>query len=692
MLAKNELPSRGFVLDYQTVNSSLTNFTFQGDTTYYISGHFSLFGTNTVEGGAVIKFTNSSSSYLQVGGGSQPSILLSKTAPYRMAVFTSMNDNSVGETINGSSGSPTTTGVVYLELFYDTAASSNTTLSHLRFVYAGIAIAQVSEGMAYTNISPIWDCQFVNCGNAIGLEDYDNLNVLNQRLYNVLFSYCGTAVTNWDIYYDGQIALSGQNVTADHVNILLGTWSGDSCATNYSRLTNCILTAVSYPIYFENTHTSSSISTNSCFISSSSSGVYQIAGAGSYYLTNGSPCRNAGTTNIDTSLLAELSQKTTYPPLVYSNVLFSNDITLSVQAQRDFDLPDLGYHYDPIDYLADVLWITNATLTVTNGAVIAGYYDQDVIVSDNSSIVSIGTPLLPNWITRYSSVQEQPVALGADAANPGSTDMINPYHATNAPSGQFRFTEFSCLAGGGYHLYHGQANWAYSELSVRDCEFWSGENDFEGYNSTYAVLDNNLFDRSSVSAGSGAYINNNLSVSNNLFWNITFIFRPQGNSNTWFFFNNDFDNCSFSFGFNPQLSVNGYNAYLGNTNRLNPPNANDIISTNSLAYQLGPLGNFYQPTNSMLINTGSVTADLTGLYHYTTTTNQVKETNSVVDIGYHYVAVDNNGDPVDTDGDGEPDYLEDANGNGIVDIGEDSWLKADLGIWISRPQGIVSTP
>jgi len=45
-------------------------------------------------------------------------------------------------------------------------------------------------------------------------------------------------------------------------------------------------------------------------------------------------------------------------------------------------------------------------------------------------------------------------------------------------------------------------------------------------------------------------------------------------------------------------------------------------------------------------------------------TNQVPETNSIVDIGYHYVATDTHGNPLDSNGNGTPDYLEDVNGNG----------------------------
>jgi hypothetical protein len=69
-----------------------------------------------------------------------------------------------------------------------------------------------------------------------------------------------------------------------------------------------------------------------------------------------------------------------------------------------------------------------------------------------------------------------------------------------------------------------------------------------------------------------------------------------------------------------------------------------------------------------------------GLYHFTTQTNQAIEANSVVDIGYHYVATDANGNPLDSNGDGIPDYIEDVNGNGISGLGQMPW-----GITIENP-------
>ncbi len=119
-----------------------------------------------------------------------------------------------------------------------------------------------------------------------------------------------------------------------------------------------------------------------------------------------------------------------------------------------------------------------------------------------------------------------------------------------------------------------------------------------------------------------------------------------------------------------------HNGYVTNQNRLMPNGAGDVILTNTPAYLTGPLGRYYYPTDdgmlSRLLDAGSVAdAAQAGLYHFTTTTNQVKETNSTVDIGFHYVSLNGDGEtPADADGDGLPDYFEDRNANGIYDAGD----------------------
>jgi len=121
-----------------------------------------------------------------------------------------------------------------------------------------------------------------------------------------------------------------------------------------------------------------------------------------------------------------------------------------------------------------------------------------------------------------------------------------------------------------------------------------------------------------------------------------------------------------------------YNAYLtGGEWFTNTAVSNLFVS--GFNWQTGALGDCYLPTNSMLIDRGSVAATNVGLYHFTTQTNQTKEAASQVDIGYHFVAVEGSGIPPDHDGDGLADYFEDSNGNGLYDSGLEpgSWLSAD---------------
>jgi hypothetical protein len=219
-----------------------------------------------------------------------------------------------------------------------------------------------------------------------------------------------------------------------------------------------------------------------------------------------------------------------------------------------------------------------------------------------------------------------------------------------------------------------------SNFTARDCESYGSGAAWDFYTQTGSVnLDNNLFQYTPLAAyASGAF-----GAFNNLYRGDSgdefYVYAYSGSAVT----NRDnaFDATSVSI-----AGTNGHNAYLNGASVWTTVQTNDI--TTNLTWVAGPLGNFYQATNSPLINHGSRSAALASLYHYTVTTNEVPETtNSAVAIGYHYVALGTNGLPLDANGDGIPDYLEDSNGDGVYGAGD---LANWLGSANSDSNGIIA--
>src|SRR5436309_14716120 len=117
------------VLDYTTLNSSQTNYTFKADVTYYISGAVNIYGTNHLEGGTVIKFAKGASAAINVKG-----TLIGDTDLYRPGLLTASDDGTIGEVVTSGtlSGGYGTTAMDFDYVTSDTAAS----LRHFRILYA----------------------------------------------------------------------------------------------------------------------------------------------------------------------------------------------------------------------------------------------------------------------------------------------------------------------------------------------------------------------------------------------------------------------------------------------------------------------------------------------------------------------------------------------------------------------------
>jgi len=471
-------------------------------------------------------------------------------------------------------------------------------------------------------------------------------------LQNILAAHCGTVI--YETYTN---TICAENITVDSCSTF--AYSGDSLI---GGVTNSIFTDVG---------NGTNLTITNSVVASSGSGIYEIVGAGSYYLTNGSPNRHAGTTNIDPSLLGDLTNMTTYPPCNYTLTTLSNQVTLTNYAMRDTQAavlgPDLGYHYDPLDYVFGPTYLQGATLTVLPGTAI-GICIQPVAVygiwpDSQSSVTCQGTPTALNHIVRYNVVQEQSTTNWANSAHETHFPI---YYSGSSGSADFRFTEWSVLAGDSHF------EWVYTcampPIVFQDCQFFSGIA-MNGMQSE--IVSNCLFQRVNFTLDDIVqFIPMTNILCNDLFLQCTnnLIHDSADCGGTWTVIDTLFDHTAISEPYN-SMDFAAHNAFIA-TNTLTPTNAHDVVLSSSPAYQAGALGHYYYPTNLALVYAGSRTAGAAGLYHYTVTTNNVIEGTNTVSIGFHYIAVDSSGNPLHTDGDGVPDYLKDSNGDGVFDAGD----------------------
>lgn len=654
LVAANPEPLRGVVLDWLVVSSS-SNFTFQADQTYYVSGPVNLTGTTTFEA-STIKFAPTNSPCLSLSF--TPAVW--KTSPYRPVVFTCREDATVGASIPGGTGAPQRVSA--------TAISSPVALAikNARFAHLNTAVD-------CNNNFEAWHTQFIDCGTAAALG-------INANLYNVLFAGCDT-ILSFATRPCGSSCppvVYAQNVTADKSSTFMAT-SGSFQYNGALTFQNSILTAVTNLA----TGWPTDIATNSSCFFPAGNGVYAESLGGRYYLAEGSTNRNVGTTAINAGLAADLKKMTTYPPVSFAVLGITNNITFSPQVQRDTDVPDRGWHYNPLDYLIGWVWVTSpVSVDVAAGTAIGifgtntGTYGLGV--GSGARLTSTGSPAALNRFVEYSLVQEQ---TAAGLCRP-TYALVTDAFGGDPPPVNMRFSDFAS-SGQEVPLLSLQSGFP---ASFRDCQFHGGQ-----ISALCALRSTNcLFER--VSSDVMSLDDQVPALRNNTFFSgyLSF-YAAVTNSSVK---DNLFDRTTVSADLTSVGYDGGFNAFVTNCDRILPVFSSDIILTAGPAYETAGFGSFYLPTNSVLIDSGSVTnAGMVGLYHFTTTTNQVKEGSSRLDIGFHGPALDFAGNAIDSDGDGVPDAIEDVNGDGLATGDPTPWNSYDSPNGLATGKGLkVFTP
>ncbi len=614
-LASTELArAPGLTWDYEEVHGAVASFTFT-NTTFLITNTF-IVGSAEFCGGAVIKMN--SGGVIDITNSVKCS-----TGPYRMCLLTSLNDNSEGDTISGSTGSPYLGDVsTFLSI---TPASVE--LSYLRFSHALTAI-NASPSTTSSSLD-LWHCQFADSDVAVlgsGLGNLSLHNVLIQESYDDVPIYL----------YGGNLA--AENVTSDgYADIAYLQYP----STQSVFLTNCMV-----------------VNGTSVSIDGASSGFtvnhpFQTAVGGQYYLADQSPYRSGGKTGISSRLAADLRNKTTAPPIV---LMPGNSpptgFNFLPHAQRNGPRVPIGFCYDPIDYIAACQVSTNSLpVTAMPGTVIALFGTNSgspwgLGLGGGAGFQFQGTAENPVWVTAWTTVQESP----GSCSQPGYGLLADGFTGGSSAS-SFRFTCWSSPAKNLYNLPHGPPS-----LSLQDCQFYGGQISLPEVPS--GTVRNCLFERVVCDMTFDT-----ATFRNNLFYEGSLSMTQVGGDCK----DNFFCRPSLPDSFFDSTSVSN-NAYVTNYDQLSVTDAGDVVISDT-DFQTDPFGRnyFYRTLGgklSRLINAGSMSASSASLYHFTTQTNQAPETNTTVDIGWHQISLTTSGLPRDQDGDTLFDYAEDANGDG----------------------------
>ena len=600
---RRETAPSGFVIDQKLV-STATNLLVAGGQTFLVTGPVNLSGTTVIEGGSVTKLANTNNAGLTILGD-----INCQTRPYFPAEFTGMTDNNSGQTVPWNSGNVTNYyGAVAL-----TTEASNGRLEYLRFNQISTAIKDYGTGTRLMN------AQFVNCYYGYNLQNtYVELN-------NVLFAgLAGAAMLGYAPNF------TGYHLTVDNC----GSFDGFGTSAGNFYITNSLV--VDSPLNVNNNH-------YTIYTVSMGTEPWNFAptGAGGHYLPSFSPYRGLGTTNVPPRVSSNLQSLTSQAPVVWTNTAFTGgSVVFSPQVPRDTGVPgyDLGYHYSPLDDLIlGTIYCTNTVCVLTNGVAVGGSGGSAGMVfsiNDGSQFESVGLATNLNVLTFFNCVQEQ----NTNWVSGGYAEMINTANAgSSLPGLSASFTWFTAQAGNsdGYEL---ALIWSGYTVTT-GCLF---QNCYMGGLFTEILLTspqtydytfrNNVMEASTEEFLNNVILqfNNNTLVNGSLILDLT----PPDTS---YFSDNFFDSCAIYNYDSGTTITNGTEAYWNST-QITPTNSTDIILTSPLAFVNGPLGPWYQPTNSPLLGHGSRLASAAGLYQFTTQFSQTKNGSNTVDVGFHYVA------------------------------------------------------
>jgi RHS repeat-associated protein len=642
------------VWDYQTVSGPLTgNNVWYANNTYYLSGSVTVAdgGTLTIEPGTVIKSYNYANNLTSTGTGK----IVAVGKPLLPIIFTSKDDDSFGEVISGSDGSP---------MAYDGGSlclRSGSEAQFCRMMYWDHGISYLSSNAVLKN------CVIYQCAYGIYSNAEDGF------LYNCLITNCPSAGVN---VYGANTGLALFNFTIDNcaIGVSSTNYISSSVVLYNSIVSNCSTCGLEsdgnleyyYSAYYNNTLDHDVVDYYEGNVVNLDYSPYEL---GEYYLNHdvygGLSLCNSG--SADVSAFYENPKDWAIHSPTVSHYL-SGTLTEDTELVPQYDTCDtgtvaLGYHHPRIDYVVDGLVVdggnSRATLKIMpdpedveqNAPVIMLINNIEITAYDR--LVCRGR-VSADGVVEYARIVDQLWSSAYTNYTYGS-EIICRNHSLY----DIQLTKFEGLYEG-LQIEGGQGNLRNNIFNLNDTALvhdnTSGQscrnnlfinNDIavQALNVSGAVYDTCTFANNNDMA---IYFSGDITVRNCLFHrsfvnsNSYGIFAVTGSANQC---NEDY-NAFWGYQTSPETRKVASPTTFG-TNDL-PPLQTDPLTTEWTDFE----NRFYLGTSSALINEGYPASG--GLPGYTTQASLAMDTDAA-DIGYHY--------PLDDDIDEE----------GLLDC-EEYWL------------------
>ena len=202
----------------QQLSGSLTNVSFGGDMFFYVESQVDLYGTTTIEGGTVVLFSSDPAAKIIIH---DPSIICD-TGPYRTATF--MSEDLLNYAYYFADPStPAPSGFYGQGLALALENNSPVVLKGLQFFNLGSGVSFEGTG-SYS--CTLYDCQFIDCSNALAQTD----SAASVNVFNALFCDATNVFALDPAVTSPQVNL--QHVTVDGCQSLVsglpgsGSWRG----------------------------------------------------------------------------------------------------------------------------------------------------------------------------------------------------------------------------------------------------------------------------------------------------------------------------------------------------------------------------------------------------------------------------------------------------------------------------------